>query len=299
MLQTKTARTRAFRTRLLIGTALGAAFCFQCYQIAVSRPATTARAETPRSNVAYAAPVRAPLREDPFEQLARTDPLRLFREAVSRYERSVHDYTCTFTKQERVGNGLTAEQVTHVKFREKPYSVNMLWVQNADKARRAIYVEGKWHGKNGEKLASVEPAGSIARLFVDNVFRPIDGPDAKKAARRQIDQFGFGKSLDLIVRYCERAAGRNELTLRYVGEGRIDGRPTHIIERILPYDGDEALYPDRVLEVQLDKETLLPACCTAYADDARTKLLGRYLITDVKFNVGLTDRDFDPDAQTD
>ena len=44
--------------------------------------------------------------------------------------------------------------------------------------------------------------------------------------------------------------------------------------------------------MHLDKGTLLPMCCISYADEARTKLLGRYVLTDVKFNVGLTDGDF-------
>ena len=69
-------------------------------------------------------------------------------------------------------------------------------------------------------------------------------------------------------------------------------RPTYVFERRLPYTGDHGLYPDRLLVVHLDQECLLPTCCIAYADEAGTKLLGRYVITDVKFNVGLTDSDF-------
>ena len=52
------------------------------------------------------------------------------------------------------------------------------------------------------------------------------------------------------------------------------------------------LSPDRLPSVHLDKENLLPMCCISYADEAKTKLLGRYVLTDVKFNVGLTEDDF-------
>lgn len=291
--------TQAQGCRVVIGIALVSVFAVQCYQLAGNKTSTTViKAATPNAGVAYAAIAKPQERiGNTIADLARTDPLALLRQSLERYERSVHDYTCTFTKQELVNDKLTEEQVTEVKFRDKPYSVNMLWVQNADKCRRAIYVDGKWTGKKGEKLASVEPAGSIARLFVDSVFRPIDGADAKKAARRQLDQFGFASSLRLIIHYCERAAVKNELGLKYVGESEIDGRTTYVIERRLPYTGDETLYPDKVLVVHLDKESLLPVGCIAYADEARTKLLGRYLLTDVKFNVGLTDTDFDPASQ--
>ena len=123
-------------------------------------------------------------------------------------------------------------------------------------------------------------------------MRPIDGPDAKKTARRRIDQFGFANSLRLIVKYCDLSAKHNELDLKYVGDNTVGDRPTYVIERRLAYTGDEGVYPDRLLIVHLDKENLLPLCCTSYADEAKTKLLGRYVFTDVKFNVGLTEGDF-------
>ena len=229
---------------------------------------------------------------DPFAATARSDSVAVFRAALERYEQNVDDYICTFEKQELVGGSLTADQMTQVKFRDKPFSVNMRWTKNWDQARRAVYVEGWWTNKRGEKLAVVEPAGFIARLFVDDVLRPIDGPQAKRASRRRIDQFGLANSLRLILKYCDLSASRGELDVRYLGEGTLGARPTYVFERRLPYTGEQGLYPDRLLVVHLDQEYLLPTCCIAYADEGRTKLLGRYVITNVKFNVGLTDRDF-------
>ncbi len=229
---------------------------------------------------------------DPFVANAIADPVGVFRTALDHYKQTVFDYSCTFEKQEMVGGQIRDEQVIQVKFREKPYSVNMLWTKNEDKARRAIYVEGRWTGDRGEKFAVVEPASIIARLFVSDVLRPIDGPDAKKAARRRIDQFGFRNSLQLILKYCDLSTARDELDVRYVGEGMLAGRQTYIFERRLPYTDDNGRYPDRLLVVHMDKEYLLPTCCISYADEGKTKLLGRYVISDVKFNVGLTDRDF-------
>jgi hypothetical protein len=229
---------------------------------------------------------------NPYSLMVRSDPIRLLRVAQERYDQTVRDYVCTFSKEELVGGQLTARQVTSVKFREKPFSVNMLWVKNADKARRAIYVEGKWTGDKGEKLSVVEPAGVVARVFIDNIMLPIDGPLAKKAARRRIDQFGFSNSLRLILKYCDLSAKHNELNLKYIGDGAVGERPTYVIERRLAYTGENGMYPDHLLIVDLDKQTLLPMRCVSYADEAKTKLLGRYVFTDVKFNVGLTDGHF-------
>ena len=181
--------TTARKLRAAVGVLLVIGFCVQCRQLSAGKsPQSKAPALKPNPSAAYAtiegpAPVG-----DPYGLMVRSDPLGLLRIAQERYDRTVHDYVCTFSKQELLGGRLTAEQVTRVKFREKPLSVNMLWIKNADKAQRAIYVEGKWTGRNGEKLSVVEPAGVIARVFVDDVMRPIDGPDAKKTARRRIDQ---------------------------------------------------------------------------------------------------------------
>ena len=285
--------TKAWQLRAAAGLLLLIGLCVQCRQMSTAKsPQSEAPASKPNPNAVYSTIENPTPVKDSYGSMVRSDPLGLLRVAQERYERTVDDYVCTFSKQDWVDGRLTAEQITRVKFREKPLSVNMLWVKNADKARRVIYVEGKWTGKNGEKLSVVEPAGAIARVFVDEVMRPIDGPDAKKAARRRIDQFGFANSLRLIVRYCDLSAKDNELDLKYVGDSAIGGRPTYVIERRLAYTGNEGVYPDHLLIVHLDKGNLLPICCISYADEAKTKLLGRYVFTDVEFNVGLTEGDF-------
>jgi len=242
-------------------------------------------------------PIAAPPQLEPpsgksFAALAKSDPVGALRLALDRYEGRVHDYTCTFVKQERVGGRLKDEQETRVRFREDPFSVNMLWIRNADQARRVIYVEGRWTGRRGEKLAAVEPAGSIARLFVSDVLRPIDGVEARAAARKTIDQFGFARTLRRILKFCDLAAEHGELDIKYLGEGSFAGRATYLLERRLPYKGDAGLYPDRLLIIHIDQEYLLPTSCASYADEAQTELLGRYVLRDVRFNVGLTDSDF-------
>jgi hypothetical protein len=233
---------------------------------------------------------------DPAEQLVRSDPLRFLRRCRENYASTIDDYTCTFTKQERIRGKITPEQETRVKFRSQPYSVNMEWLRNAGDAAHVVYVEDRWHNKKGEEMAWCKPAGAIAKIFISKIQQPINGKRAGKASRRTIDQFGYANTLDLIIHYSEKAAAEGLLDLRYAGTGSIDGRPTYVFERLLPYTGEEQPYPDRLLVTHIDQEWLLPTACFSYADDEGQELLGKYLLTDASFNVGLTDADFGPEA---
>ena len=229
-------------------------------------------------------------------QLAASDPLAMLYRCRENYDRNIRDYSCTFVKQELVRGKITPEQRTEVKFRESPFSVNMEWVRNPGDAAQVTYIEGRWKDEDGQDQAWCEPAGAIARLFVSKILQPIHGNRAEKASRRTIDQFGFRNTLGLIIQYCEKAADEGVLDLRYVGVGMVRDRPTFVFERRLPYTGQERPYPDRLLVYHIDQEWLLPTACSSYADDAGDELLGRYVLTDVKFNVGFTDADFGPET---
>lgn len=284
-------RYGASRVRLTVGIALLIAFCIECWPIGEPEASATA--------LPLVQPAVASIKTDagdPYEKLAATAPLNLLEKGLQRYQRSVRDYTVTLTKQERIGGKLRPEQQIEVKFKDEPFSVLMHWVKNPDKARRVIYVQGKRVDGQGRELALAEPEGSIARLLVPSIALPINGSEAQATSRRTIDQFGFENALELIVKYCRLAATENGFALRYIGEGTVGGRETYVLERILPYTGDSNTYPDRRLVVHLDKQWLIPLSTQCYADDAKAELLASYVFTDVRLNVGLTDKDFTPEA---
>jgi len=233
--------------------------------------------------------------ESPALQLHRTDPLAYLREARRGYDHRIRDYVCLFEKQERLHGLLSEPQVSKVKFREGPFSVFMHVVENANRYRRVIYVKDRIV-KNGQQHAVVEPEGAVARFLVKSVVRPIDGPEARKSSRKPISQFGFARSLELIIRYATLAAERDRLDLRYVGAGEVDGRPTHRFERRLPLDDPSVQWPDALLVFDIDQEWQLPVACYAYGDSQGTELLGKYVYTDVALNVDLQDLDFSSDT---
>ena len=226
-----------------------------------------------------------------LERLAHADPLGFLKRCRDRYRENVRDYRGLFTWEERTPNGLTPEQVARIRFRETPYSVDMRWIKNARQAKRVTYVAGRWE-KAGRPQLRIELNGWLALLAPGGVRRDIHSSLVAAAARRPIDQFGYFNTLDLMIGYCDRARGHPEFELRYVGRGLQANRPCYVFVRRLPYGNGEVDYPDRVLDVHIDAQWLVPTGCFSYADDARTKLIGRYMLTDPEFNVGLTDEDF-------
>lgn len=238
------------------------------------------RAAVGQAPVELAAAARAALVE-----LAQRDPMALVRIGHERYHQTIRGYRCLFIKQERLGRKLSEVQEIEVRYREEPQSIYMLWRKNPDGARRALFIDSpEFLDEQGRRLARIEPNGAVARLFVKDIKLPVDGPDARKASRRTIDEFGFLSTIELLLRYNAIAAERGVLDLRYDGTGVIDGRPTFRLVRDLPYEGPEGPYPDARMVLHLDQEWLLPVAVYSYADHAERELLGSYVYTQVELN---------------
>jgi hypothetical protein len=267
--------------------------------LAVEPPPAIMAAVGPRTLTAIEA-LKAPttprpiLGHEALAALAKNDPWALTRLGYQRYEREIHDYTCVFLKQERIGSKLRDKEEIEVRFRDKPKSVYMIWRQNADQAKRALFEDTpEFVNDKGEKVARVEPAGALIRLLVSDILMPIHGKRARQSSRRFIDEFGFRSTFNLLDRFNQLGQERGVLDLRYEGEGEIDGRPTYKIVRYLPYDGPGGIWPEAKLVMHIDQEWLLPTAVYSYADRAGTILLGSYVHTQVKLNPGLTADSFD------
>ena len=290
--------TRRPLTSLLLGAALTGALAIQCQELASRQALDKSSWVGPVTRAQADDPVLAsiePLELDPREAEARRDPLGFLHKVLDRYRSGVRDYRCTFTKQERVGRKVRPAEKMHVMFLEEPYSVLMSWPSSPRPAQRVLYVEGRWTDSKGRALALVEPEPVLA-LLAPRIKRPIDDRLARSKARRRIDQFGFGRSLELIIDYSEMAKAEGRLKLEYRGRSSIAGRPTYVFVRHLPYTGSEGKYPDRVLVCHIDEEYMLPTAVFTYADDLEKEVLGVYVTTDIELNVGLSRPDFTLDS---
>ncbi len=252
---------------------------------------------TPRAAVVMADPQIA---ADPFERLLRNDPLAALVESQARHTRDIRDYRCRFIKQELLSSGMGPEQEIDVWYRQKPYSVMMLWIRNAGQASRVIYVQDRWtdpEAKNAdERMLMVCQPGELVRRLIPSLKLPVRGSIAKGTGRRSIDEFGFERTMGLLIKYGELAKSRNELNLEFRGESRFDGRPVWVLHRQLPYSGEHGIYPDRTAEILIDQEYRVPIAVYCYSDLAKdpAKLLGKYEYRDIRFNVGMQASDFEP-----
>ncbi len=284
-------RTAVRRMPLTAGMMMSIALTVQCHQAATSIGGPERLGDS--AGTAEASMIADA--ERPDESLARSKPLEFLAQCWKRYQKNVDAYRCEFAKQEYIDGEIRPEQRADVRVLEKPFSVDMTFTKNVGDCQRALYVQGKWKDADGNELAWAKPAGAILRAFVPKIKQPIHGWRAKKASRRTIDQFGFDKSFELILKYAHKAQKAGVLDLRFVGEGQIDSRPTYVFERRLPYTGHEEPYPDSLLVIHVDKEWLVPTACYSYADPKGRRLLGSYVYTDVIWNPRYRPDDFDPD----
>jgi hypothetical protein len=220
------------------------------------------------------------------------EPIALLAEAEARCQEQVQGYRCTFRKRERMNGNLGALQVIDVLYRAEPRSIQMNWIENANRVRRLAYTKGKQVNARGEEQAVVEPNGAIARLLVSEVNIPIHGKKARKASRYPVDQFGFHATLRRINRINERFGSTGEVQWSHGGQGTIDGRPTIKLVRLLPYDEKRHKYPDARLVVHLDEQWLAPVAVYSYADQQGRRLLGSYISTNIELNPEVRDLDF-------
>ncbi len=235
-----------------------------------------------------------------FERLVREDPLAAMIDAREQHVRSVTGYRCTLVKQELLPSGMSPERELDAIHRLSPYSVVLTYTRNASLVNRVVYVKDRWVDSDADKpeerqLAVCQP-GAVAQLLLKSIKMPIHGSMAKDTARRAVDEFGFKRTLDLLIKYCELAKSRGELGLRFCGETYFDGRPVWVLRRSLPYNGEGGMYPDRTAEIYLDKEYRVPIAVYCYSDEARQpqNLLGKYEYRDIRFDAKISDADFEP-----
>ncbi len=233
---------------------------------------------------------------EPGDELARQaaeDPLAFLNLCRERYLATIRDYRCIFHIRERQADSaeLGPEQEIAIRFREQPFSVDMRWTKNPQQATRVNYVAGRWQ-RGARDLALIYPSGLAGLLTPAGVRLDIHAPEVRAASRRPVDDFGFRRTMELIIENCQKARGDSAYDLRYIGEGEIDSRPCLVLRRLLPYQGPQGPFPDRLLLIYVDREWLVPTGCFSFTDDAGEQPLGTYVTTDVKINVGLTDQDF-------
>ncbi|NOZ21526.1 MAG: DUF1571 domain-containing protein [Planctomycetes bacterium] len=215
----------------------------------------------------------------PGRAQAAPDPMKLLYECKAACNK-VKDFTAVFSKQEQMNGELRPKETVEMKFRYKPFSVYMIW-QNPHKGREVIYHEGKYEN-------DVVGHQRVGFLNFSKRTAPKSA-EALKLSRRPITQAGFHNAIRLIVEKTELGKKNNEILISYLGEEVWNNRPVHVICRMFTKQRPE--YPVYMGVFYIDKQLMIPVKVVGYDWDHR--LIGLYTYTNVKLNVGLTDKDFD------
>ena len=269
------------RIRLIVGVLVAGLLCVQCtrseafrqsrFLVALSGEVLTANAPEVSTEVA---------------RLAKTDHIALLEYCLAACQGRYQDYTCTLIKQERIGGRVSNEQEIAVKFVSDPFSVAMRWTpETAGLGDRVLYVEGKYNN-----MMLVRPTGVLGKLVGTAMRRP-DGPQAMQSTLRPVNQFGFIRSLESLLKVYRQARTAGDLTERFGGYAEVAGRKAIVLIRQLPPKDN---YPAAKTVIFIDLEYLVPIAVEGY--DWDQQLSSRYVFKDIRFNVGLKGEDFTPAA---
>jgi hypothetical protein len=212
-----------------------------------------------------------------LRRLAETNHIALLKLCLVDSEKAYRRYSCRLERQERLGGVLTPVQVIDVKFRAEPYSVLMVWQENAPRGDKMLYVEDPATPANQWKMF-IHPSGLPGRIF-RVVERNPDDPEIRNASQRSVTEFGFANGLRSLLRVYEQAERAGHLQAKYLGTGMIDGRPTIAIKRILPNGHD---YPAFETVIEIDQEYRVPVSVTG--TNWQNELMCHYAYKNIRFN---------------
>jgi hypothetical protein len=219
-------------------------------------------------------------------ELARA--LALARHSLQTLEK-VKDYTCVFTKRELVGGAVSEEKDT-MKLRHEPLSVYLRVMEPASSAgQEVIFVAGR---NDGDLIAHTVGFGSnvIGRVSLDP-----EGMIAKRGNRYTIKDVGLKNLVKKLIDLGSRQELFRDSTVT-IEQTDFAERPCTQVEISSPHPvGDFRLATARIV---IDRDWDVPVHYEAYewsADGAKPFLSETYSYYELHFDVGLTDRDFDPD----
>ena len=212
---------------------------------------------------------------------------------------NVDDYTCTIVKRERISGKLQDHEYILAKIRNRkleegklvtPFAVYLKFMKpDAVKGREVIWVEGK----NGGKLIAHE-GGLLG--FTRVPLQPV-GFLAMMGQRYPITNIGLEKLIEELIVRAQRDRQRDECEVKFYRDAKVDERPCTKIEVVHPQH--RPYFDFHRVEIYIDEELQVPVRYASWSWPKRAGdeavLEEEYTYRGLKLNVGLTDKDFDPD----
>jgi hypothetical protein len=227
--------------------------------------------------------------------------LELARNGLATIRNDIRDYTATLVKRERVNGQLGEYEYMFTKIRNRqvadgrvvvPFSVYMYFLRPASaQGREVLYVEGK----NDNKLIARE--GGTAGKYLPTVWLRPNGIIAMRGQLYPITDVGLENLvLKLIERgETEKKSGNANCEVTFHQNAKINGRPCTLLQ--IRYAKPAPGVEFHLAQIFIDDEHQVPVRYAAFGFPQRPgenpPVLEEYTYLNLKFNVGLTDKDFD------
>jgi len=204
---------------------------------------------------------------------------RLISDAVDRF-RTVEDYTCRLNKKVRKKGVLYEDPDISVQYK-KPGHYYFRWNSGMFKGREVIFVQGR----NSDKI--VAHPGGIFKILTFHL--DPEGSTAMKRNRHSLKSSGMEKIISLMASNTALARTKGLEVIRFVGEGRFDGKRIRIVEGLFPEH--QGFYARRI-RLYLCPTLKLPLKVSIF--NGSGEIVEDYEFHNLKINEGLSKYDFEP-----
>jgi hypothetical protein len=221
-----------------------------------------------------------------------TDPIELAKQAIADCQKqfgAVSDYSCTFSKRERMGGRLAPHHVMIMKARTHPKSIYFKF-KTPNQGREAIYVEGR----HGNRVIAHDVG--LFKVLAGTMHLDPKGTMAMEDCRHPVTEAGIGALIDTVARHWNAELRTGESQVVFHLNARVGNRTCTMIETTHPQPHPNFLF--HKVKLYIDQEHKLPIRFEAYdwpkQAGATPELVEEYTYLDLRINSGLTERDFDP-----
>ena len=213
---------------------------------------------------------------------------RTARDAVA----SVRDYEAIFDKQEMVGRTLYSGRMV-IKLRHDPFSVYLRFIDQ-NNGREVMYAGPRYQ----YKMMAHEAPGTLSSM-VGTISLEPNSARAMAEGRHPITQIGMVKMMDALIQQWEMEKKFNDPQdpkVYYYPNAKLDGQ-IECQAAISRHENPQHAFRFYETRVFFEKKSHFPIRLEQYAAPDRAHpepyLVEKYIYTNIRTNVGLTDNDFD------
>jgi hypothetical protein len=213
--------------------------------------------------------------------------LNLARQRLGVMQQNIKDYSCVFTKRERVNGKLLPYEQMFMKVRHQPFSVYMYFLGPEEvKGQQVVYVEGQ---NSGKMIA--QPIG-LKGKFGPYHLDP-NGRFAMEGQRYPITNAGFINLTIQLINEGIRDRQYPQCDVKQYKGAKVAGRTCTVTEIIHPQLPQFEFHKARIF---VDDELNIPIRLESYLwpeqPGGEPLPLEEYTYTNLKLNNGFTDSDF-------